>query len=36
MADDQILSFGPRTPQVLDALARAMYAPERRAAVPAT
>jgi len=27
MADDQILSFGPRTPQVLDALARALYAP---------
>lgn len=27
MADDAILSFGPRTPQVLDALARALYAP---------
>jgi iron complex transport system substrate-binding protein len=27
MADGQILSFGPRTPAVLDALARAIYAP---------
>ncbi|WP_132048320.1 ABC transporter substrate-binding protein [Curtobacterium sp. PhB136] len=27
MADGQILSFGPRTPAVLDALARAVYAP---------
>jgi iron complex transport system substrate-binding protein len=27
MADSQVLSFGPRTPQVLDALARAIYAP---------
>jgi iron complex transport system substrate-binding protein len=27
MADSQILSFGPRTPGVLDALARAFYAP---------
>jgi iron complex transport system substrate-binding protein len=29
MADGEILSFGPRTPAVLDALARAIYAPER-------
>ena len=29
MADGQILSFGPRTPAVLDALARAIYAPTR-------
>ena len=28
MADGEILSFGPRTPGVLDALARAIYAPE--------
>lgn len=28
MADGQILSFGPRTADVLDALARAIYAPE--------
>jgi len=28
MADGEILSFGPRTPGVLDALARAVYAPE--------
>ena len=27
MADGEILSFGPRTPDVLDALARAIYAP---------
>jgi iron complex transport system substrate-binding protein len=27
MADGDILSFGPRTPAVLDALARAIYAP---------
>lgn len=27
MADGEILSFGPRTPAVLDALARAVYAP---------
>lgn len=27
MADSQILSFGPRTPGVIDALARALYAP---------
>ncbi|MCR6484988.1 ABC transporter substrate-binding protein [Amycolatopsis sp. OK19-0408] len=27
MADSEILSFGPRTPGVLDALARALYAP---------
>lgn len=27
MADSQILSFGPRTPQVIDALARAIYSP---------
>jgi iron complex transport system substrate-binding protein len=27
MADGEILSFGPRTPLVLDALARAIYAP---------
>lgn len=30
MADGQILSFGPRTPDVLEALARAVYAPEGR------
>jgi len=29
MADGEILSFGPRTPAVLDALARAIYAPAR-------
>lgn len=29
MSDSEILSFGPRTPQVLDALARAVYAPEQ-------
>lgn len=29
MADSQILSFGPRTPQVMDALARAIYSPEQ-------
>lgn len=29
MADSQILSFGPRTPRVIDALARAIYAPEQ-------
>ena len=28
MADSQLLSFGPRTPQVIDALARAIYSPE--------
>lgn len=28
MADSQILSFGPRTPGVIDALARAIYAPD--------
>jgi iron complex transport system substrate-binding protein len=28
MADGEILGFGPRTPGVLDALARAIYAPE--------
>ena len=28
MADGEILSFGPRTPEVLDALARAVYSPE--------
>jgi iron complex transport system substrate-binding protein len=27
MADGEILSFGPRTAEVLDALARAIYAP---------
>jgi iron complex transport system substrate-binding protein len=27
MADGEVLSFGPRTPAVLDALARALYAP---------
>ena len=27
MSDSQILSFGPRTAHVLDALARALYAP---------
>jgi iron complex transport system substrate-binding protein len=29
MADSQILSFGPRTSLVIDALARAIYAPEQ-------
>lgn len=29
MSDTEILSFGPRTPQVLEALARAVYAPEQ-------
>jgi iron complex transport system substrate-binding protein len=28
MADSQLLSFGPRTPQIIDALARAIYSPE--------
>jgi iron complex transport system substrate-binding protein len=28
MADGEILGFGPRTVDVLDALARAIYAPE--------
>lgn len=28
MADSEVLGFGPRTPLVLDALARAMYSPE--------
>lgn len=28
MADSQVLGFGPRTPLILDALARAIYAPE--------
>jgi iron complex transport system substrate-binding protein len=27
MADGEVLSFGPRTASVLDALARAVYAP---------
>lgn len=38
MSDTEILSFGPRTPQVLEALARAVYAPEQSGplAVPAT
>jgi iron complex transport system substrate-binding protein len=27
MADGEVLSFGPRTPDVIDALARAIYAP---------
>jgi iron complex transport system substrate-binding protein len=27
MADSQLLSFGPRTPQIIDGLARAIYAP---------
>jgi iron complex transport system substrate-binding protein len=31
MADSEILGFGPRTPLVLDALARAIYAPESSA-----
>ncbi|MET0854936.1 MAG: ABC transporter substrate-binding protein [Microterricola sp.] len=37
MSDTEILSFGPRTPQVLEALARAVYAPEQSGplAVPA-
>ena len=29
MADSQVLSFGPRTASVIDALARAIYAPEK-------
>jgi iron complex transport system substrate-binding protein len=29
MADSQVLSFGPRTALVIDALARAIYAPEQ-------
>jgi iron complex transport system substrate-binding protein len=29
MSDYQVLSFGPRTADVLDALARAIYAPEQ-------
>src|SRR5690606_41441249 len=29
MADGVVLSFGPRTPAVLDALARAVYAPQQ-------
>ena len=29
MADGEVLSFGPRTPAVFDALARAIYAPAR-------
>ncbi len=38
MSDTEILSFGPRTPQVLEALARAVYAPEQSGplTVPAT
>ena len=28
MADGEILSFGPRSAEVLDALARAIYAPD--------
>lgn len=28
MADSEVLSFGPRTAEVIDALARALYAPE--------
>lgn len=28
MADSQVLSFGPRTAQIMDALARAIYSPE--------
>lgn len=28
MADGEILSFGPRTPDVIDAVARAIYAPQ--------
>ncbi len=31
MADSQVLGFGPRTPLVVDALARAIYAPESSA-----
>jgi len=34
MADGEILSFGPRTPQIVRAIARALYAPQD--AVPAT
>ena len=28
MADGDVLSFGPRTPQIVDALARALWAPD--------
>jgi iron complex transport system substrate-binding protein len=35
MSDTEILSFGPRTPQVLEALARAVYAPEQSGPVAA-
>ncbi|MBQ0825268.1 heme/hemin ABC transporter substrate-binding protein [Streptomyces tagetis] len=34
MSDYQVLSFGPLTPRVLDALARSLYAPESVAAAP--
>ena len=29
MSDTEVLSFGPRSPAVLDALARAIYAPTK-------
>lgn len=34
MADTQILSFGPRSPEIILALARALYAPSDSAAAP--
>ena len=34
MSDYQVLSFGPLTAQVLDALARALYAPNPVASEP--
>ena len=35
MADSEILSFGPRSAEVIGAIARALYAPETAAAEPA-
>ncbi|WP_449407450.1 heme/hemin ABC transporter substrate-binding protein [Microbacterium maritypicum] len=35
MADSEILSFGPRSAEVIDAIARALYAPTPAAAEPA-
>ncbi|MEV4736461.1 MULTISPECIES: heme/hemin ABC transporter substrate-binding protein [unclassified Microbacterium] len=35
MADSEILSFGPRSAEVIGAIARALYAPEAAAAEPA-
>ena len=36
MADSDVLSFGPRTPQIVDALARAFCAPESVGAAGST